>query len=133
MSTKESSQGALISSKKLLESSESNFRNGSYKKAVSERRKARELIGTLDKFKTLVKELILNNSKYNLIADYKMKISELKRSQIIKYLEEKSNSQYDSGDYKGCIKINSTQSQGTKIYGYEFLADSLDNRSGKSV
>ena len=94
----------LISSRKLLESSESNFRIGAYQEAIYERRKARETIGTEEEFIALVKELILNKSKYNLIADYKIRINELKRNQIIKHLKEKSEAQYDSGDYKGCIR-----------------------------
>ena len=104
MAPKKSSQEYFISSRDLLKSSESNFKKGAYKEAVYERRKAREIIGTEEKFIDLIKELILNNSKYNLIADYKMRIDELKRDQIIKDLKTKSDSQYKSGDYKGCIR-----------------------------
>ncbi len=104
MSTKESSKEHFISSKKLLESSEYNFRKGAYREAIYERRKAREIIGSQEKFTALVKELILNRSKYNLIADYKIRINELKRIEILKHLQERSDSQYNSGDYKGCIR-----------------------------
>ena len=103
MSNKETSKEYLISSRKLLESSEYNFRKGAYQEAIYERRKAREAVGTEEEFIALIKELIFNNSKYNLIADYKIRINELKRIQIIKHLKEKSEAQYNSRDYKGCI------------------------------
>ena len=104
MSNEESSKEYLISSRKLIESSESNFRKGAYKEAIYERRKAKEIFETEEEFKDLIKELLLNKSKYNLIADYKIRISELKRNQIIKHLKEKSEAEYKSGDYKGCIR-----------------------------
>ena len=72
--------------------------------AIHERRKAREIIGTEETFIALIKKLILNKSKYNLIADYKIRINEAKRIQIIKQLKKKSDAQYNSGDYKGCIR-----------------------------
>ena len=104
MTNKESFKEYLIYSRKLLQSSESSFRKGDYQEAIHERRKARETIGTEEEFIALVKELILNKSKYNLIADYKIRINELKRIQIIKHLKKKSDTQYNSGDYKGCIR-----------------------------
>ncbi len=104
MTNNESSKEYLISSMRLLESSESNFRKGAYEEAIYERRKAREIIGTEEEFIALIKELILNNSKYNLIADYKIRINERKRIQIMKHLKEKSDAQYNSGNYKGCIR-----------------------------
>ena len=104
MTTKESSKEYLIAARKLIESSESNFRKGAYKEAVFGRRKAREIIGTEEKFIALIKELVLNKSRYNLIADYKMRINEPKRIQIINHLQKKSDSQYISGDYKSSIR-----------------------------
>ena len=104
MTNNESSKENLISSMSLLESSEYNFRKGAYKEAIYERRKAREIIGTEEEFVALIKELILNNSNHNLIADYKIRLNQRKRIQIMKYLKEKSDAQYNSGDYKGCIR-----------------------------
>ena len=63
-----------------------------------------EIIGTEEEFRALIKELMLNNSKYNLIADYKIRLNERKRIQIMRHLKEKSDGQYNSGDYKGCIR-----------------------------
>ena len=104
MTSKGSSKENFISSRKLVESSESNFRKGAYQEAIYERRKARVIIGTEKEFIALIKELSLDKSKYNLIADYKIRINKLKRIKIIKDLKEKSNDQYNSGDYKGCIR-----------------------------
>ena len=104
MTNNESSQEYLISSISLLESSESNFKKGAYEEAIYQRRKAREIIGTEEEFRALIKELMLNNSKYNLIADYKIRLNERKRIQIMRHLKEKSDTQYNSGDYKGCIR-----------------------------
>ena len=104
MTNKESFNEYLIYSRKLIESSESNFRKGNYQKAIHERRKAREIIGSEEAFTAFIKGLIPNKSKYNLIADYKIRINEHKRIQIIKDLKEKSEVQYNSGDYKGCIR-----------------------------
>ena len=36
--------------------------------------------------------------------NYRSRLNELKRVQIIKHLKEKSDAEYDSGDYKGCIR-----------------------------
>ena len=104
MTNKETSKEYLISSRKLIESSESNFRKGAYKEAIYERRKAKEIFETEEEFKDLIKELLLNKSKYNLIADYKIRINEARRIHIIKHLKKKSDTQYNSGDYKACIR-----------------------------
>ena len=101
MTNNESSKEYLISSMRLLESSESNFRKGAYEEAIYERRKARAIIGTEEEFITLIKKLILNNSKYNLIADYKFRINELKRIQIMKHLKEKMMLSITLGIIKG--------------------------------
>lgn len=104
MTTKNSLQESMISSRRLLESSESYFRKGAFKEAIFERRKAREIMGKDYNFQALIREATLLKSKYNLIDDYKMKINEDKKIQIIKLLKEKSESQYNSGNYKGCIR-----------------------------
>ena len=83
MTNKEYFKEYLIYSRKLIESSESSFRKGDYQEAIHERRKARETIGSEEAFIALIKELIPNKSKYNLIADYKIRINEHKRIQII--------------------------------------------------
>ncbi len=104
MPTKESSKEYLNYARKLLESSEVNYREGAYKEAIDERKKAMEVIGTESQFKALVKELSHNKSKYNLIDDYKMRVSKLKKDKIIVQLKKRIESLYNSGDYKRCIR-----------------------------
>ena len=46
----------------------------------------------------------LYSSKFDLIFDHKMKIDEIKRNEIVKMLEHKSEEKLKNHDYKGAIK-----------------------------
>ena len=46
----------------------------------------------------------LYSSKFDLIFDHKMKISELKKNEIINILEQKSDDKFKKGDYEGAVK-----------------------------
>ena len=104
MSIKEPSKDKLISSRRLIKSREYYFKNDDYKNSVMDRIKAREIIGSDIKFKALLMESKLVNSKYNLIDDYKKKISAKKRLDIINKLGERSRLKYNLGNFKGCIR-----------------------------
>ena len=93
----------------LIKSSESKYQNQDYKGAIDATRKIREIIfqnshllGLESRFRSMVREL-KGSRKYDLIQDYKKRIDELKKSEIIRKLEELSESKYFSGDYKGSI------------------------------
>ncbi|WP_320663957.1 hypothetical protein [Prochlorococcus sp. MIT 1223] len=95
----------------LIESSEIKYKSGDYKGAIDDKLKARKfisdnsnIINLKSKFKSLIRDLNCNNVKYNLIDDYKTKIDETKKLEIIIQLENLSKVKYDSGDYKGAIR-----------------------------
>ena len=56
------------------------------------------------KYTLLIKISRIENSKYDLINDYKKFINEKKKQEVINSLEMKSDSRYKIGDYKGSIK-----------------------------
>ena len=94
----------------LIKSSESKYKSGDFKGAIDDKRKIKQfkkentnIIDLEKKFKLLIKELKVRNSKYDLIEDYKLRINELKKSEIIKSLEKTSEKKFKSGDYKGAI------------------------------
>ena len=43
-------------------------------------------------------------SKFDLIFDHKLRIDELKKNEIIKFLQQKSEEKFQKGDYKGAVK-----------------------------
>tara|TARA_Y100001968_G_C18900362_1_gene500399 strand:- start:7 stop:366 length:360 start_codon:yes stop_codon:yes gene_type:complete len=94
----------------LIESSESKYNSRDYKGAIEDRRRAKAIIAQSNKleientYENLLKESTLNNPKYDLIKDYKKKISDIKKSDLIDHLNRLSNAKYALGDYKGAIK-----------------------------
>ncbi len=112
--------------------SNSRYKNGDYKGAIEDKRKARKirlleidksklldnikidykniLLGTFiemdlePKYNALIKGSKIKKSKYDLIADYKKVISEKRKKEVINTLELISESKYKIGDYKGSIK-----------------------------
>ena len=78
-------------------------------KRLSNRVQSLALIDPDKKNDSILTEMIknINISKFDAILVGGSYISDNnfdKRIQIIKYLQEKSNAQYNSGDYKGCIR-----------------------------
>tara|TARA_Y100001968_G_C18701646_1_gene411520 strand:+ start:124 stop:483 length:360 start_codon:yes stop_codon:yes gene_type:complete len=95
---------------KLNALSESKYKAGDYKGAIEEKRKAEIMLtiakraGKETKFIDLIKNLNKEKLTYDLIQDYKEKISHKKRNEIIKELKDTSEIKYISGDYKAAIK-----------------------------
>ena len=56
------------------------------------------------KYSILIQVSKIRKSKYDLIADYKKVISEERKKEVIKKLENISELKYKIGDYKGSIK-----------------------------
>jgi len=112
--------------------SNSRYKNGDYLGAIEDKRRAKKirllemdqsseldnikldykniLLGTFlekeleTKYQILIKVSKIEKSKYDLISDYKKVISIERKDQVIKKLENLSESKYKVGDYKGSIK-----------------------------
>ncbi len=112
--------------------SNSKYKNGDYKGAIEDKRKAKKirlfeinkfkevdntkidykniLLGTFikidlePKYNILIKGSKIRKGKYDLIADYIKVISEKKKEEVINKLELMSESKYKIGDFKGSIK-----------------------------
>ena len=112
--------------------SNSRYENKDYKGAIEDKRKAINirlfenkrltelnivkidykniLLGTFVKtdlelkYKALIKVSEIEKSKYDLIADYKKVISGKKKEEVIRKLNLRSESKYESGDYKASIR-----------------------------
>ncbi|WP_269610987.1 hypothetical protein [Prochlorococcus marinus] len=112
--------------------SNSRYKNGDFYGAIEDKRKAKKirfleidkskeldntkidykniLLGTFikinlePKYNVLIKGSKIQKSKYDLIADYKKKISDKRIKEVINKLEIISESKYKIGDYKGSIK-----------------------------
>ena len=94
---------------KLIRSSEKKFKEGNFKSAIDEKRKANLILKSqsnneeiIDKFKEELTKLY--SAKFDLIFDHKMKISELKKNEIINMLEQKIDDKFKKGDYEGAVK-----------------------------
>ena len=93
----------------LTRSSEIKFKQGNFKGAVEDKREVRLILNSksvdrkiMKKFKEELSNLY--DSKFDLIFDHKLIIDELKRDEIVKFLEKKSDAKYKEGDYKAAIK-----------------------------
>jgi len=94
---------------RLTKSSEIKFKKGNFKGAIEEKREVKSILNSdildkeiIDKFKYELSNIYY--SKFDLIFDHKSRITELKRSEIIKKLDQKSDERYKKGDYKGAIR-----------------------------
>ena len=94
---------------KLTRASERKFKQGNFKGAIKDKREVKNILNSklvdikiYEKFKEELSKLYF--SKFDLIYDHKLIIDELKRHEIIKSLEKKSNEKYKKGDYEGAIK-----------------------------
>ena len=79
---------------KLIRSSEKKFKQGNFKAAIDEKRKANSILKLesineqiIEKFKDELSKLY--SSKFDLIFDHKVKIDESKKNEIVKMLEHK--------------------------------------------
>ena len=94
---------------KLTRSSENKFKRGNFKGALEDKMKANAILKSKSCDKKIIqkyrKELSsLYSSKFDLIFDHKLKIDEIKISEIVKKLERKSEEKLKNLDYRGAIK-----------------------------
>ena len=94
---------------KLTRSSEKKFKIGNFKGALEDKMKAKSILKSescdekiMEKYKEELSSLY--SSKFDLIFDHKLKIDEIKRHEIVKMLERKSEDKLKNHDYKGAIK-----------------------------
>ena len=94
---------------KLTRSSEKKFRQGNFKGALDDKIKANEILKSkycdekiIEKYSEELSSLY--SSKFDLIFDHKLKIDEIKRNEIVKMLERKSEEKLKNLDYRGALK-----------------------------
>ena len=94
---------------KLTRSSEKKFQLGNFKGALDDKMKANAILKSkscdekiIEKYREELSSLY--SSKFDLIFDHKLKIDEIKRNEIVKMLEHKSQEKLKNLDYKGAIK-----------------------------
>ena len=94
---------------KLTRLSEEKFKQGNFKEAVLDRMEVKSILKSrfydkeiLEKFKEELSNIYL--PKFDLIYDHKLRINELKKEEIVKMLEQKSEEKFKKGDYKGAIR-----------------------------
>ena len=94
---------------KLTRSSEHKFKRGNFKGALEDKLKANAILKSkscdekiMEKYKEELSSLYC--SKFDLIFDHKLKINEIKRNEIVKMLERKSQEKLKNLDSRGAIK-----------------------------
>ena len=94
---------------KLTRSSEKKFKLGNFKGALDDKIKANAILKSkscdekiIEKYREELSSLY--DSKFDLIFDHKMKIDEIKKNEIVKMLERKSEEKLKNLDYRGAIK-----------------------------
>ena len=94
---------------KLTRSSEKKFKLGNFKGALVDKIKANAILKSkscdekiIEKYREELSSLY--DSKFDLIFDHKMKIDEIKKNEIVKMLESKSEEKLKNLDYRGAIK-----------------------------
>tara|TARA_B100001109_G_C18406967_1_gene264585 strand:+ start:134 stop:490 length:357 start_codon:yes stop_codon:yes gene_type:complete len=105
----DSNKLALENVIRLTRSSEKKFMQGNFKGAIDDKRKVNAILKSkssdyeiIEKFKEELSNLY--SSKFDLIFDHKLRIDNLKKNEIIKFLKKKSEDKFKKGDYKGAIK-----------------------------
>ena len=94
---------------KLTRSSEKKFKLGNFKGSIDDKMKANAILKSKSCDKKIIEKYReelsrLYSSKFDLIFDHKLKIDEIKRNEIVKMLEQKSEEKLKSLDYKGATK-----------------------------
>ena len=94
---------------KLTRSSEKKFKLGNFKGAIDDKMKANEILKSescdqkiIEKYRLVLSSLY--SSKFDLIFDHKLKIDEIKKNEIVKMLERKSDEKLKNHDFRGAIK-----------------------------
>ena len=99
----------LVNIIELCRSSEKKFKLGNFKGAIDDKMKANAILKSkscdekiIEKYREELSSLY--SSKFDLIFDHKLKIDEIKRNEIVKMLEHKSEEKLKNLDYRGAIK-----------------------------
>ena len=106
----ENSDGFILENLvKLTRSSENKFKLGNFKGALEDKMKANELLKSKSCDKKIIEKYreelsSLYSSKLDLIFDHKLKIDEIKITEIVKMLKRKSQEKLKNLDYRGSIK-----------------------------
>ena len=94
---------------KLTRSSEKKFKLGNFKGAIDDKMKANAILKSkscdekiIEKYREELSSLY--SSRFDLIFDHKLKIDEIKKNEIVKMLERKSEEKLKNLDYRGAIK-----------------------------
>ena len=98
--------GSLI---KLTRLSENKFKRGNFKSELEDKKKVYEILKSKSCDEKMIKKYrqelsSLYSSKFDLIFDHKLRIDEIKKSEIVKMLERKSEEKLKNHDYRGAIK-----------------------------
>tara|TARA_Y100001934_G_scaffold14226_1_gene17493 strand:+ start:1003 stop:1368 length:366 start_codon:yes stop_codon:yes gene_type:complete len=94
----------------LMKSSEIKYKENNFRGSLEDKLKIKSLINEklisnkeiMDKYMDELSKLY--SSKFDLIKDHRMKISDKKRMQIINLLEKKSQEKLLNCDYEGAVK-----------------------------
>ena len=106
----ENSDGFILENLvKLTRSSENKFKLGNFKGALEDKMKANALLKSKSCDKKIIEKYreelsSLYSSKLDLIFDHKLKIDEIKITEIVKMLKRKSQEKLKNLDYRGSIK-----------------------------
>ena len=106
---KDSNELILGNILKLTRSSEKKFKQGNFKGAIDDKMKANAILKSKSCDKKIIEKYreelsSLYSSKFDLIFDHKLKIDEIKRNEIVKMLERKSDEKLKNHDFRGAIK-----------------------------
>ena len=93
---------------KLTRSSEKKFKLGNFRGALVDKIKANQILKSKSCDEKIIEKYreelsCLYSSKFDLIFDHKLKIDEIKRNEIVKMLERKSEEKLKNLDYRGAI------------------------------
>ena len=93
----------------LTRSSEKKYQQGNFKAAIQDKRQVRTILNSdsvdmriIEKFKDELSNLY--DSKFDLIYDHKLRLSELKKNEIVKFLEKKCDEKFSKGEFKAAIR-----------------------------
>ena len=94
---------------KLTRLSENKFKGGNFKGALEDKIQANAILKSKSCDEKMIQEYrkelsSLYSSKFDLIFDHKLKIDAIKRNEIVRMLERKSEEKLKNHDYRGAIK-----------------------------
>ena len=94
---------------KLSRSSEKKFKLGNFKGAIDDKMRANAILKSkscdekiIEKYREELSSLY--SSRFDLIFDHKLKIDEIKKNEIVKMVERKTEQKLKNHDYRGAMK-----------------------------